>query len=120
METRYSTGDSPIAISRYSLAVDRKYKRDGEPTADFINIVSFGKPAEFAEKYFCKGMRVAVSGRIQTGSYTDKEGRKNYTTEVIAESQEFADAKREATRENVDDDGFMHVPEGFEETLPFN
>lgn len=122
VETRYSTGDNPIAISRYSLAVDRKYKRDGEPTADFITIVSFGKAAEFAEKYFCKGRRVAVSGRIQTGSYTDKEGRKNYTTEVIAESQEFADAKKtqEAPKGEVDDDGFMHVPEGIDEELPFN
>ena len=122
VETRYSTGDTPIAISRYSLAVDRKYKRDGEPTADFIKIVSFGKAAEFAEEHFCKGMRVAVSGRIQTGSYTDKEGRKNYTTEVIAESQEFADAKKtqEAPKGEVDDDGFMHVPEGIDEELPFN
>ena len=122
VETRYSTGDNPIAISRYSLAVDRKYKRDGEPTADFINIVSFGKAAEFAEKHFCKGMRVAVSGRIQTGSYTDKEGRKNYTTEVIAENQEFADAKKtqEAPKGEVDDDGFMQVPEGIDEELPFN
>ena len=122
VETRYSTGDNPIAISRYSLAVDRKYKRDGEPTADFITIVSFGKAAEFAEKYFYKGMRVAVSGRIQTGSYTDKEGRKNYTTEVIAENQEFADAKKtqEAPKGEVDDDGFMQVPEGIDEELPFN
>ena len=122
VETRYSTGDNPLAISRYSLAVDRKYKRDGEPTADFISIVSFGKAAEFAEKHFCKGMRVAVSGRIQTGSYTDKEGRKNYTTEVIAENQEFADAKKtqEAPKGEVDDDGFMQVPEGIDEELPFN
>ena len=122
VETRYSTGDTPIAISRYSLAVDRKYKRDGEPTADFISIVSFGKAAEFAKKYFYKGKRVAVSGRIQTGSYTDKEGRRVNTVEVVVENQEFADAKKtqEAPKGEVDDDGFMHVPEGIDEELPFN
>lgn len=121
-ETRYTTGDSPIAITRYTLAVDRRYKKDGEQTADFINIVTFGKAAEFAEKYFSKGLRVAVSGRIQTGSYKNKEGNTVYTTEVVADNQEFADTRKtqEAPKGEVDDDGFMHVPDNIDEELPFN
>ena len=91
-EVRYSQGDNATAVARYTLAVDRRFRRDGEPTADFIPCVIFGRSAEFAEKYFHQGMRVSISGRIQTGSYTNKDGVKVYTTEVIVEEQEFADS----------------------------
>ena len=119
VETRYS---GETAVSRYSLAVDRKYKREGEPTADFINCVAFGKSGEFAEKYLRKGMKIAVTGRIQTGSYTDKDGKKVYTTDVIVEEHEFCESK--ATNEQVptfkpDANGFVSIPDGVEEELPF-
>lgn len=84
-EVRYTQGDNSMAIARYTLAVDRRFKRDGEATADFISCVAFGKQAEFAEKYFRQGLKVIVSGRIQTGSYTNKEGKKVYTTDVVIE-----------------------------------
>ena len=92
-EVRYSQGESPLAIARYTLAVDRRFKRNGEPTADFIPCVAFGKQGEFAEKYFRQGMRITISGRIQTGSYENKEGQRVYTTEVIIEEQEFSESK---------------------------
>ena len=122
-EIRYTQGEN-IAIARYTLAVIRKYKRDGEPDADFIQCVSFAKAAEFAEKYFKKGMRVTVSGRIQTGSYTNKEGQKIYTTDVILEEQEFAESKSETqqgvrTTQADPGDGFMNIPDGIDEELPF-
>ncbi len=94
-EVRYSQSESSTAVGRYTVAVDRRFKRDNEPTADFIPCVVFGRSAEFAEKYFRQGMRVAISGRIQTGSYTNKDGVKVYTTEVIVEDQEFAESKAE-------------------------
>jgi single-strand DNA-binding protein len=91
VEVRYS---GELAIARYTLAVDRRFKKDGEQTADFINCVAFGKSGEFAEKYFKKGMKVAVSGRIQTGSYDDKDtGKKVYTTDIVIEEQEFCESK---------------------------
>ena len=92
-EVRYSAGESGTAIARYTLAVDRRFKRDGEATADFISCVSFGRTAEFAEKYFHQGLKVLVSGRIQTGSYTNNSGQKVYTTDVVVEEQEFAEGK---------------------------
>ena len=92
-EVRYSQGDNPLAIARFTLAVDRRFKRDGEQTADFINCVVFGRSAEFTEKYFHQGTKVVVSGRIQTGSYTNRDGVKVYTTEVVVEEQEFAESK---------------------------
>ena len=92
-EVRYSAGESGTAIARYTLAVDRRFKRDGEATADFISCVSFGRTAEFAEKYFRQGLKVLVSGRIQTGSYTNNSGQKVYTTDVVVEEQEFAEGK---------------------------
>lgn len=92
-EVRYSAGESGTAIARYTLAVDRRFKRDGEATADFISCVSFGRTAEFAEKYFRQGLKIIVSGRIQTGSYTNRDGQKVYTTEVVVEEQEFAEGK---------------------------
>ena len=130
-EVRYSQGDNTTAVARYTVAVDRRFKRDGEPTADFIPCVVFGRSAEFAEKYFRQGMRVSVSGRIQTGSYTNKDGMKVYTTEVIVEEQEFAESKSAsdnaggfapADRPSPSSagDGFMNIPDGIDEELPFN
>ena len=130
-EVRYSSGEKTMAIARYTLAVDRGFKRGGdsnEQTADFIPCIAFDKAGEFAEKYFRQGMRVLISGRIQTGSYTNKEGQKVYTTEIIIDTQEFADSKGENTggrskkqEANVDADGFMNIPDGVDdEGLPFN
>ena len=123
-EVRYSAGENSMAIARYTLAVDRRFKRDGEATADFIGCVAFGRQAEFAEKYFRQGMRVSISGRIQTGSYTNKDGVKVYTTEVIVEEQEFAESKAESRgnspAEAAAGDGFMNIPDGIDEELPFN
>ena len=138
-DVRYSAGENALAIARYTLAVDRRFRRDGEATADFIPCVSFGRTAEFAEKYFRQGMRITVCGRIQTGSYTNNEGNRVYTTEVVVEEQEFAESKSasqanaSAYRPPVNTpsapsyeapkpaaDGFMNIPEGLEEELPFN
>lgn len=125
-EVRYSQGENATAVARYTVAVERRYKRDGEPTADFIPCVVFGRSAEFAEQYFRQGMRVSVSGRIQTGSYTNKDGVKVYTTEVIVEEQEFAESRSErgahsaAAMESPSGDGFMNIPAGIDEELPFN
>ena len=94
-EVRYSAGENALAIARYTLAVDRRFRRDGEATADFISCVVFGRGAEFAEKYFHQGIRIVVSGRIQTGSYTNRDGQKVYTTEVVVEEQEFAEREKE-------------------------
>jgi len=125
---RYSQGDNATAVARYTLAVNRKFKKDGEPTADFIPCVVFGRSAEFTEKYFRKGMQVAVSGRIQTGSYTNKDGNKVYTTDVVVEEQEFAESKA-ANQQNQQSagsgsipasDGFMNIPDGMDEELPFS
>ena len=128
-EVRYSQGDSSTAVARYTLAVDRRFKRDNEPSADFIPCVVFGRSGEFAEKYFRQGMRVSVSGRIQTGSYVNKDGQKVYTTEVILDDQEFADSKGSSGRgpeqrqvQGADiGDGFMSIPDGIEdEGMPFS
>ena len=134
-EVRYSQGNNATAVARYTVAVDRRFKRDGEPTADFIPCVVFGRSAEFAEKYFRQGMRVSISGRIQTGSYTNKDGVKVYTTEVIVEEQEFAESKATADSNNnyqpqqpvasqptaPAGDGFMNIPDSVDDSgLPFN
>ena len=126
-EVRYTQGNNAMAIARYSLAVDRRFKRDGEPDADFINCVAFGKSGEFAEKYLKKGTKIAVVGRIQTGSYTNKDGQKVYTTDVVVEEQEFAESKNSGfsdnnqsapTNKNTD---FMSIPDEIEDSeLPFN
>lgn len=128
-DVRYTQADTPLCIARYTLAVDRRFKRDGEPSADFINCVAFGKSGEFAEKYFHKGIKIAVSGRIQTGSYENKEGVKVYTTDVIVENQEFAESKatssananQAAPANSADDagDGFMNIPDGVDDEIPF-
>lgn len=106
-------------VGSYTLAVDRRFKRDGEPDADFIRCVVFGKSAEFAEKYLRQGTRITVRGRIQTGSYTNKHGDKVYTTDVVVEEQEFAQSKNEGQRKEAPDDGFVSVPDGIDEELPF-
>ena len=139
-EVRYSAGDNSMAIARYTLAVDRRCRRnDQEQSADFIGCVSFGKAAEFAEKYFRQGTKLVVAGRIQTGSYTNKDGQKVYTTDVVVEEQEFAESKSNSSGSNTSDapnpnnassmptsssspegDGFMNIPDGIDEELPFN
>ena len=135
-EVRYSQGDSATAVARYTLAVDRRFKRDGEASADFINCVVFGKSAEFAERYFRQGLKVVVSGRFQTGCYTNRDGVKVYTTDVVVEDQEFAESKaasessmgsyRQASPSpspapSADiGDGFMNIPDGIDEELPFS
>ena len=134
-EVRYSQGERPIAVARYTLAVNRTFKRAGEPDADFINCVTFGRSAEFAEKYFRQGIRIVVSGRIQTGSYTNRDGVKVYTTDIVVEDQEFAESKaasdQSASAYNSRPaaasapsapagDGFMNIPDGLDEELPFS
>lgn len=137
-EVRYSQGTNPTAVARYTLAVNRTYKREGEPDADFINCVVFGRSAEFAEKYFRQGLKIVISGRIRTGSYTNRDNIKVYTTDVIVEEQEFAESKnaggqtgesqngsRAADNVNRSDnnslgDGFMNIPDGLDDELPFS
>ena len=132
-EIRYSQGERSTAVARYSLAVNRTFKRDGEPDADFINCVAFGRTGEFIERYGHKGTKFVVEGRIQTGSYTNRDGVKVYTTEVVVEEQEFAESKN-ASSANTQSyqaapapapsadagDGFMNIPDGIDEELPFN
>lgn len=125
-EVRVSQGAEPMTIARFTLAVDRKYaKKDSEDKTDFISIVVFGKKAEFTEKYLKQGTKVVVEGRIQTGSYTNKDGNKVYTTDVVAEDIEFAESKGASEsqepkqEEGPASDGFIDVPEGIENDLPF-
>lgn len=128
-EVRYSQGDNNMAIARYTLAVDRRFSRDSEQSADFISCVAFGRAAEFAEKYLKQGTKIAITGRIQTGSYTNKDGQKVYTTDVVIEDQEFAESKNSNSGGNYAGgrpqpsgamgDGFMSIPDGIEEELPF-
>ena len=134
-EVRYSQGERPVAVARYTLAVNRTFKRAGEPDADFINCVTFGRSAEFAEKYFRQGIRIVVSGRIQTGSYTNRDGVKVYTTDIVVEDQEFAESKAASEQSAAAynsrptaapapsapvGDGFMNIPDGLDEELPFS
>ena len=134
-EVRYSHGENAMAIARYTLAVDRRFNRNNDDqTADFIGCVAFGRAGEFAEKYLHKGTKIAVTGRIQTGSYTNKDGVKVYTTDVVVEDQEFAESKnssaaadggfvpagRPAPAPAAAGDGFMNIPDGIDEELPFN
>lgn len=141
-DIRYTQGEKPVCIARYTLAVDRRFKRDGEQEADFISCVAFGRQAEFAEKYLQKGTKIVISGRIQTGSYTNREGARVYTTDIVVEEQDFAESKayaagsepeskaaaaesaskqKEETAVNQPplQDGFMTIPEGIEDELPF-
>ena len=153
-EVRYTQGPEPMAVARWSLAVDRRYKKNGEQETDFISCVAFGKTAELVEKYCHKGMKICVSGRIQTGSYTNKDGIKVYTTDVIVDNVEFAESKAASQGGNGNNqnaqnnnrqqgggnngygnnsygnnsgnnsyggsDGFMNIPDGIDEELPFN
>ena len=140
-EARYSAGNNSMAVARYTLAVDRRFRRDGENNADFIGCVAFGKSAEFAEKYLRQGTKIIVTGRIQTGSYTNRDGQKVYTTDVVVEDQEFAESKAAASESGMmrqsapspmaaspmpspaqasSADGFMNIPDGIDEELPFN
>ncbi len=125
-EIRYSQGENAMAIARYTLAVDRRFVKDNQQSTDFISCVCFGKSAEFAEKWLKQGTKICIAGRIQTGNYTNKEGVKVYTTEVVVEEQEFAESKKSQegdsgrpTPSNADADGFMSIPEGVEDELPF-
>lgn len=136
-EVRYSQGDNAMAIARYTLAVDRRFNRNNndENSADFIGCVAFGKSAEFAERYLHKGTKIVATGRIQTGSYVNKDGVKVYTTDVVVEDQEFAESKAASQNNSqtsagnrqqppppmpTDKDGFMQIPDGIDEELPFN
>ena len=133
-EIRYSQGESPTAIARFSLAVDRRFRRDNdEQTADFINCVAFNKTAEFLERFGRKGTKFVLEGRIQTGSYTNKDGQRVYTTDVVVENIEFAESKNSnggdgysgagasaPSPSGAAGDGFMNIPDGIDEELPFN
>ena len=132
-DIRYSTGESATAVARYTLAVDRRFRREGDQTADFIGCVAFGRNAEFAEKYLHQGTKIVAVGRIQTGSYTNRDGQKVYTTDVVVEEQEFAESKAASAEHtasfapadrpspsNAVNDGFMNIPDGIDEELPFN
>ena len=137
-EVRYGAGENSTAVARYTIAVDRRFKRDGEQSADFIGCVAFGRNAEFAEKYLRQGTKIVLTGRIQTGSYTNRDGQKVYTTDIVVEEQEFAESKSasdnyaashprtEAPAPSMPNpgaastDGFMNIPDGIDVELPFN
>lgn len=128
-DIRYSQGEKSTAVARFSLAVDRKFKQEGQPTADFINCLAFGKRAEFIEKYCRKGTKLVVEGSWQTGSYTNKDGNKVYTNECLIENCEFAESKAAAQNSQPAEgpspnsaagDGFMNISSGIDEELPFN
>ena len=123
-EIRYSQGANTTCVARYTLAVDRKFKQEGQQTADFINCIAFGKSGEFAEKYLHKGVKIAVTGRIQTGSYTNKDGQKVYTTDVVVDEQEFCESKSQSNSQPQpapsNDNSWMNIPDGVEDSLPFN
>ena len=130
------TSQSGVAVARYTIAVDRRFKKDGEQSADFIGCIAFGKTAEFAEKYFTKGIKIAVVGRIQTGSYENKDGQRIYTTDVVVEENEFTESKRATSESSTQSggtsaaaiapadatgpDGFMNIPDDIDEELPFD
>lgn len=128
-EIRYTQGDEPMCIARYTLAVDRRYHRQNDDqTADFIRCVAFGRQGEFAEKYLHQGTKIVVSGRLQTGSYTKNDGTRVYTTDVVIEEQDFAESKAAGQQSSdqtppsapTDEDGFMSIPDGIDDELPFN
>ena len=130
-EVRYGAGENSTAVARYTIAVDCRFKRDGEQNADFIGCVAFGRNAEFAEKYLRQGTKIVLTGRIQTGSYTNRDGQKVYTTDIVVEEQEFAENKAAASNGGQgnysrpsaapsDADGFMNIPDGIDDELPFS
>ena len=127
IELHYTQGEKPVAMCNLNIAVDRKFKKEGQPTADFINCKAFGKTAEFIEKYFDKGNRIGLTGGIQTGSYKHKDGYMVYTTDVIVDNVEFVESKsssnsdkNETQNNNKKSDDFMNIPDGIDEGLPFN
>ena len=125
-EIRYSQGANTTCVARYTLAVDRKYKQEGQPNADFINCIAFGKLGEFAEKYLHKGVKIAVVGRMQTGSYTNKDGNTVYTTDVVVEEQEFCESKSQSNSQQQpapasNDNDWLNIPDNLDDSsLPFN
>ena len=129
-EVRYGAGENSTAVARYTIAVDRRFKRDGEQSADFISCVTFGRNAEFAEKYLRQGTKIVLTGRIQTGSYTNRDGQKVYTTDIVVEEQEFAENKAAGnggqnnySRPSAapsDADEFMTIPDNIDDELPFS
>ena len=123
-EIRYSQGANTTCVARYTLAVDRKFKQEGQHNADFINCIAFGKLGEFAEKYLHKGIKIAVVGRIQTGSYKNKDGNTVYTTDVVVEEQEFCESKSQSNSQTQptpsNDNSWMNIPDGIEDSLPFS
>ena len=131
-DVRYSQGEKATCVARYTLAVNRRFRREGDQDADFINCVAFGRQGEFAEKYLKQGTKIVISGRIQTGSYTNRDGVKVYTTDVVVEECEFAESKNAAgdhsgftpsdrpSPSSAAGDGFMNIPDGIDEELPFN
>ena len=129
-ETRYSQGENQFAISRFSLAIDRRFKRQGEPEADFFNCTAFGRQAEFVEKYLRQGTKILLTGRVQNDNYTNRNGEKVYSVQIIAEEIEFAESRNAQSGgglqtgmpspEQAVDDGFLNIPNGIEEELPFN
>lgn len=125
-DIRYSQGEKPMAVAKFTLAVDRKFKKDGEQSADFINCTAFSKTAEVIEKYVFKGTKIIVEGRWQTGSYTNKDGNKVYTNDCAVDNIEFCESKSQQAQNNAqaptpNGDGFMNIPDGLEDSgLPFN
>lgn len=124
-EIRYSQGENQTCIARYTLAVNRPFRKNGEQEADYLPCIAFGKIGELTEKYLYKGAKIAIEGRIQTGSYTNREGQKVYTTDVVVERQEFLEKRASNGQSNTDtassyEDGFMNIPDGIDEELPFN
>ena len=128
---RYTQGAESTCVARYTLAVDRRVKQEGQQSADFIGCVAFGRNGEFAEKYLKQGSKIVVTGHIQTGSYTNRDGNKVYTTDIVIEEQEFAESKAAAERNQqqepqpqpqpeTDENGFMNIPDGLDEELPFS
>ncbi len=123
-DIRRTQGENSITVARYTLAVNRRHKKDGQQEADFISCVTFGRNGDFADKYLRKGMKIAVNGRIQTGSYQKQDGTKVYTTDVVVEEHEFCESKGNsssgaAQAPAVDADGFMDIPDDIDEDLPF-
>ena len=127
-DIRWTQGQEQKCTARYTLAVNRRYSKEGQQSADFISCVAFGRLAEFAEKYLKQGIKIVISGRIQTGSYTNREGVKVYTTDVVVEEQDFAESKRKEEQPQQQsfgkdpeelNDGFMYIPDDVEDNMPF-
>lgn len=120
-EIRYTQGENSLMIARFSLAVDRRFKRQGEAETDFFNCTAFGKQAEFVERYLKQGTKMLITGRVQNDNYTNKEGQKVYSVQIMVDEMEFAESKQKSNDTgNVNSDGFMNIPDGIDEELPFS